>query len=159
MPRLELLSEVQRRTLLNFPCIEHEDAPCTPLTKPLAQATLALVTTAGLHVRGDAPFLHVPQGDTSYRVIPLGTDPHDIVQSDTSIGFDRTAIYRDLNVSFPLDRLRELAARKVIGDLGKSCYSFNGALRDPRRIRDETGPEVGRLLKADGVDAVLITPT
>jgi hypothetical protein len=34
-----------------------------------------------------------------------------------------------------------------------------GALRDAPRVEGETGPEVGRRLVAEGVDAALVTPT
>jgi hypothetical protein len=34
-----------------------------------------------------------------------------------------------------------------------------GAQRELRRIQEETGPEVGRRLRDEGVDAALITPT
>jgi hypothetical protein len=34
-----------------------------------------------------------------------------------------------------------------------------GALRDVRRIQEETGPEVGRRLREEGVQLALITPT
>jgi D-proline reductase (dithiol) PrdB len=44
-------------------------------------------------------------------VIPSDTSTIDIVQSHTSLGFDRSAIMRDLNISFPIDRLHELVAQ------------------------------------------------
>jgi D-proline reductase (dithiol) PrdB len=124
--------------------------------KPLAACRLAIVTTAGLHARGDRPFT---PGDQTYRVVPSDTPTRDIVQSHTSIGFDRVAIMRDVNVSFPIDRLRELVARGELGGLGPSHYSFMGAQREVARIESETGPEVARRLVADGVDLALITPT
>jgi hypothetical protein len=34
-----------------------------------------------------------------------------------------------------------------------------GAQREVARIEQETGPEVGRRLREEGVDVVLITPT
>ena len=156
MPRLELLAEVNRRTLQFFPCLEHDDTPWTPMGKPLAQSKLALVTSAGIHLRGDQPF---SRGETSYRVIPSDTRAADIIQSHFSIGFDRTAIYRDLNVTFPMDRLNELVERGVVGSLSQNYYSFMGALRDPSRMIEETGPEVAQKLKDEGVDVVLLTPT
>lgn len=160
MPRLEKLSEVQRQVLLNFPCLEHDSAPSTPLRKPLEQSKLALVTTAGLHLRKDKPFIGDHKvGDASYRVIPSTAKGGDIVQSHVSIGFDHTGLYRDINVTFPVDRLRELAQRGIIGSLARNYYSFMGALRDPRRLIEETGPEVARRLKDERVDVVLITPT
>ena len=35
----------------------------------------------------------------------------------------------------------------------------SGAQRDLARIQGETGPDVGRRLRSEGVDAALITPT
>ncbi len=156
MPRLEDLTEVARQGHLNFPVFDHDDSPFVPLTKPLSEAKIALVTTAGLQVRGDKPFSN---NDQSFRVIPANTPARDIVQSHTSIGFDRTAFMRDVNISFPIDRLRELVERGVVGSLSENFYSFMGALRNPKQIEEETGPEVARLLMAEGVDAVFLTPT
>ena len=159
MPLLERLSEVERATLLNFPALEHDDAPSAHLRKPLSEATLAIVTTAGLHLRSDPPFRHVAPPDHTYRVIPSDANSADVLQSHTSIGFDRTAIYRDLNVTLPLDRVRELVAAGEVGALAPRVYSFLGAQRDPRRTIEESAPEVARRLIDDGADAVLLTPT
>ena len=160
MPRLETLSEVQRRTLEFFPCLEHDDTPWAALDKPLSQCRVALVTSAGLHLRDDQPFNRdTPGGESTYRVIPSDCNPVDVVQSHFSIGFDHTGIYRDLNVTFPVDRLRELNERGEIGSLAANFYSFMGALRDASTVIKETGPEVARLMKAEGVDVVLLTPT
>jgi D-proline reductase (dithiol) PrdB len=156
MPRIEDLTGVQRQGVLSFPCFDHDDSPFTLLTKPLNQVRLALVTTAGLHLRGDAPF---GSGDQSYRVIPSATPTRDILQTHTSIGFDRTPFYRDINVTFPVDRLAELVERGVIAGVTQRFYSFMGAQTNPRTIAEETGPEVARLLLAEGADAALLTPT
>ncbi len=156
MPRLEDLTEVARQGHLNFPAFEHDDAPFAPLKKPLSESKVALVTTAGLHVRGVAPFTN---NDQSYRVIPSDTPARDILQSHTSIGFDRTAFMRDINISFPVDRLNELVAQGVVGSLSTNFYSFMGAIRNPSKIVEETGPEVAKLLINDGVDVVFLTPT
>ena len=148
MPRLEALSEINRQTLLSFPCLDPDTTPWTPLRKPLSQATLALVTSAGLHLRGDKPFIGDPKGgDSSYRVIPSSAEAADILQSHVSIGFDHTAIYRDMNVTLPLDRAKELVAKGLIGALAPNYYSFMGAIRDPRRLLEDTGPEVATRLK------------
>ncbi len=160
MPKLERLSEDVRDRMLNFPCIEHDDTPWTPMFKPLSESNVALVTTAGFHVRGDKPF-GVPEGrgDTSYRVIPRDTSPGQIVQSHWSLSFDRTQTYRDINITFPMDRLEELVVRGKIGSLSDNYYSYMGALRDVTGLIEKTGPEVAKRLKDDGVDVVLLTPT
>lgn len=156
MPRIEDLTEVQRQAVLNFPCFEYDDAPFVRPRQPLHSSKLALVTTAGLHLRGDKPFT---TGDQTYRVIPSGTAAKDIIQSHNSIGFDRTATYRDLNIVFPMDRLKELAERGVIGSVTTNFYAFMGAQTNPKRILEETGPEVAQLLLNEAADAVLLTPT
>lgn len=160
MPRLEILSEVQRQMLQFFPCMESDDVPWAPLGKPLAESTVAIVTTAGLHLRDDKPFNrdHLG-GESTYRILPSDADNADIVQSHFSIGFDRTAIYRDINVTYPIDRMRELAANGTVGALASSNYSFMGALRDCTVVAEQTGPEVAQRLKDEGVDLVFLTPT
>jgi len=156
MPRLDRLPQSNRNTLLTFPSQVNDGAPFVARGKPLAACRLAIVTTAGVHRRGDRPF---GPGEQGYRVIPADAPTAEIIQSHTSLGFDRSPIMRDLNISFPIDRLRELVALGTLGGFGPSHYSFMGALRDAARIEGETGPEVGRRLRDEGVDAALITPT
>ena len=158
MPKLAALGEIQRKSMLMWPCVEHDDAPWTPMAKPLSESRLALVTTAGLHVRDDIPF-GASGGDTSFRVIPRSAGAAGIIQSHFSIGFDHTGIYRDINVTFPIDRLQELVEQGKIGSLSDNYYSFMGALRDVTGIIEESGPEVARRLKNEGVEVVLLTPT
>ena len=53
--------------------------PFTPMTKPLAECSIALVSTAGIARNDDVPFDQERErrdpwwGDPSFRVIPLGT--------------------------------------------------------------------------------------
>jgi D-proline reductase (dithiol) PrdB len=156
MPRLDRLPEINRKNLLMLPVAVNDTTPFTPLAKPLSAARLAIVTTAGLHRRSDRPF---GPGDQSYRVIPSGTPTAEIIQSHTSLGFDRVPIMRDVNITFPIDRIRELVARGELGGLAPNCYSFMGAQRDVVRFESETGPEVGRRLRDEGVDLAVLTPT
>ena len=156
MPRLDRLPELSRKNLLMLPVQVNDTAPFTRPSRPLPTCRLAIVTTAGLHLRGDRP---CGPAEQTFRVLPASTPAADIVQSHTSLGFDRVAILRDLNISYPVDRLRELIERGELGSVGSSHYSFMGAQRDLKRIEEETGPEVGRRLREAGVDVALITPT
>jgi D-proline reductase (dithiol) PrdB len=156
MPRLDRLPQISRNNLLTFPAQINDGAPFVRPARALGACRLAIVTTAGLHLRADRPFT---PGDQSYRVIPSDAPTVDIVQSHTSIGFDRVPTMRDVNISFPIDRLRELCARGELGGLATSFYSFMGAQREVARIEAETGPEVARRLAAEGVDLALVTPT
>jgi len=156
VPRLDQLPEASRNSMLTHPAPVNDTAPYTPLTKPLAECDIAIVTTAGLHLRDDRPFAG---GDQTYRVVPSSSRQGDVVQSHASIGFDRTWTQKDWNIVFPLDRLRELVARGELGGLGPNCYSFMGAQRDWTRFENESGPEVAKRLVEEGVDVVLLTPT
>jgi D-proline reductase (dithiol) PrdB len=156
MPRLDRLPPLNRSNLLMLPVQLNEGAPYTRPARPVAACRLAIVTTAGLHRRADRPF---GPGEQTCRVIPAATPAADIIQSHTSLGYDRVPIMRDLNISFPIDRLDELVARGELGGLGPNHYSFMGAQREVVRIERETGPEVGRRLREEGVDLALITPT
>jgi D-proline reductase (dithiol) PrdB len=160
VPRLATLSEINRKSMLSFPCIEPDGTPWSPLQKPLSEAKLALVTSAGIHLRDDKPFIGDPKGgDSSYRVIPSTAKAADILQSHVSIGFDHTAIMRDINVTLPIDRVREMADEGAVGSLARNYYSFMGAIRNPTPLIETTGPEVAQRLKDEGVDLVFITPT
>jgi D-proline reductase (dithiol) PrdB len=120
---------------------------------PLSERRVAIVTTAGIHVRDDRPFA---AGATDYRVIPGDTPPGDLVMSHMSVNFDRTGFQEDLNVAFPLQRLRELADGAVIGEVADFHYSFMGAA--PIRALEPKARELAALLKKDRVDAVVLTP-
>ena len=122
--------------------------------KPLAESTVAIVSTAGLHRRGDPPFR---PGAVDYRILPGDVDFADCVLSHISTNFDRSAFQQDPNISFPLDRLREMAADGEIGGVSKWHYSFMGAQPNHEALAD-SGEEVGRLLAADGVDVALLVP-
>ena len=162
MPKLETLREIQRTQMLMWPCIERKNSPWTAMKKPLSECKVALVTTAGIHLRDDNPFRtdpNMPGGDTSFRVIPRSSSPLDIVQSHTSIAFDRTGINRDINVTFPMDRLEEMCEQGKIGSLSANYYSFMGALSDVSSLIDKSGPEVATKLLNDEVDVVLLVPT
>ena len=114
---------------------------------------MAIVSSAGLVVRGEDPF----RGrDADYRVIPSTTRPEELLISHISINFDRTGFQEDWNVVFPLDRLRELAAEGAIGSAAQTHYSFMGAT-DPVQM-EPYARELADQLKGDQVDAVILPP-
>lgn len=156
MPRLDKLSETSRNTLLTMPVELHATSPFVRPGRPLSECRVAIVTSAGLHLRDDRPFV---SADPTYRAIPSSASAADVLQSHTSIGFDRTAMLEDINVIFPIDRLREMHAAGRIGELATTFYSFMGAQRDITNIKTQTAPEVAELLVRDRVDVVLLTPT
>jgi D-proline reductase (dithiol) PrdB len=152
MARLDGLPEDERKHLLSLPCPSFESAPWVS-GQPLAKRRLALLTTAGLHRRIDRPF---GVGAADYRIIPAATATEELVMSHISTNFDRTGFQQDLNVVFPLDRLRELVDQGVLGSLADFHYSFMGAT-DPVRM-EAAARGLAKIMLKDGVDAVLLVP-
>ena len=136
-----------------------DPVPCSKLRKPLAECRFALVTTGGLHAPGQEDFDHAnKKGDDSFREIPGSIETSSLIESHRSRSFDHTGIQQDANLAFPLDRFRELEDQGVIGGLNKRHFSFMGSIITPRRLIDETAPEVARMLRDDEVDAAFLTP-
>ena len=135
------------------------DNPVATLAVGLDQARVALVTTGGLLPRGASAFDRtVNGGDVSFREIGVDSDVRELIEDHKSDAFDHAGVAADRNLVFPLDRFRELRDEKRIGSLNDRHLSFMGSIIDPRRLIDETAPAAARVLKADGVDAVFLTP-
>ena len=153
MVRLDQLSEAERKYHEELSCPTFEARPWVE-GPPLSQRRVAIVSTAGLHKRGERPFTLEP-GDY-YRVIPGHLKANDLVMTHVSANFDRSGFQQDWNVVFPVDRLRELAEEGVIGSVADLHYSFMGA-HDPVSM-EQQARNVAGLLKKDKVDAVLFLP-
>lgn len=138
--------------LAGLQCPEFETTPFQAAPK-LKDARIAIVSTAGLGIRSDAVF---EGGAAEYRVIPGDTAAGDLVMSHVSLNFDRTGFQQDLNVIFPIDRLKEMAAAGEINSVAQFHYSFMGAT-DPERMEDAAREMAGHL-KADNVNVVLLVP-
>ncbi len=121
---------------------------------PLSNRRVAIVTSAGLHRIGDPAFATV---DLSYRVIPGTTRADALTMTHSSVHFDRTGFREDVNVVFPIDRLRELASEGVIGSVADYHYSLMGAGWPPHAI-EPTMRDLAARLREDRVDAVCLAP-
>lgn len=123
MARLEQLPEPMRSHIANLSCPTFSTQPWT-VGSDLQARRVAIISTAGLHRRGDRPFDGMT-GD--YRIIPGNIAAGDLVMTHLSTNFDRTGFQQDWNLVFPLDRLKELAAEGIIGSVAEFHYSFMGA--------------------------------
>ena len=120
---------------------------------PLAEATVAIVTTASLHHADQDDF---SPGDTGFRVLD-GTR-RDLMTGHWSPNFDTIGFAADMNVVFPLDRLDELAAAGIVGAVAGEHLSYAGNQFDLSAVRLDSGPAGAELLRRHGVDVVLLTP-
>jgi D-proline reductase (dithiol) PrdB len=138
---------------------ETGEIPWSPARIPLPEARIALVTSAGVHLKGDRPFdMTNPEGDASFRIIPGDAALRDL--TITHDYYDHRPADRDLNCVFPLERLRELAAARRIAGVAPRHIGTMGHIvgTEGRRLVAETAPAIARLLAEDGVDYVLAAP-
>ena len=123
MVRLSALAQAERDHLVNLPCLLFDTQPWAE-GPPISEQRVAVISTAGLQKRDDRPF---SRGDAGYHVFHQDTPPHKIVMSQISVNFDRSGFHKDLNVVFPVERLKEMAADGEIGSVADFGYSFMGA--------------------------------
>jgi D-proline reductase (dithiol) PrdB len=140
-------SHILDQDLLTFDTNPWVDGP------PLSQRRVAVVTTAGLHCRGDRPFGPM---NSEYRIIPKDTPASELMMSHVSTNYDRTGFQQDINVVLPLERLRTLVDDGTIGSLADYHYSFMGAT-PPDRL-EAAARDLAGVMKGDNVDAVLLVP-
>lgn len=149
----------ERTLIATYPWRRVDPVPFTPLTAPLRDCRVALVTTAGLVPAGQEPFnLARRGGDPTFRVVPGDADLASLSLHHRSDAFEREAVIADPNVAFPLDRLRELAASAELGAVAPRHLSFMGSITAPGRLQKEEAPAAADLLVADHVDVALLAP-
>jgi D-proline reductase (dithiol) PrdB len=142
--------------------------PWTPLPRPIEQCRLALITSGGLSRSEDEPFgpgvtpkeqaksyTKFYERHPTFRVIPRDYPRERIRVSHAS--YDYSAVLMDVNVLFPLDRAEELEREGRIGELASENYSYMG-MTQPERVDTELVPGLVDALRAQAVDAVLLTP-
>lgn len=159
MAELSELSLALRAFLRAYRWRRNDPVPRAILRKPLAQAKIAIVSTAGFVAPEQEPFNDAKRGgDTSLRVIGDDVDVAQLVDAHRSESFDHTGMREDPNLAFPLDRLHELARDGVIGSVSARHLSYMGSITAPGRLIRETAPRGAEMLVEDGADAALLVP-
>lgn len=138
----------------------YTEVPFTPLNKPLAHMTVALLTTAspfdptkgeqgiGAPYNAEAKFYKVYSGDV--------TLDHDVRISHVAVDRKHTTM-EDSNTWFPLPAMRAAA---TAGRIGRLAPRFHGipTNRSQRHTLEMDCPEVLRRCREDGVEAVVMVP-
>lgn len=135
------------------------EIPWTPLSKPLSQSKVALVTTGGVHLKTDQPFdMTDKRGDPSYRRLPSGVQPEAL--TITHIYYDHRDADQDINLVLPLDILRRCQAEGLLGQSADFFYGLMGHIEAPHvdTLIKQTAPEIARQLRQEEVDVVLLVP-
>jgi D-proline reductase (dithiol) PrdB len=139
--------------------IESSDSPWTQFDKDISKCRLALVTTGGVHLKSQKPFdMKDASGDPTFREIPAETRPSEL--TITHNYYDHSDADKDVNIVFPIERVKELKQSNEIGDVNYRHFSFMGHIMHHhiKTLVNETGPRVAEALKLDKVDIVILTP-
>ena len=152
MARPEDIPQPTRDAALNVPCPAFETTPFVSGPK-LSQRRIAIISSAALIRRGDKPF---PVGSGEARFVAADTPPGDLLISHVSINFDRAGWQRDINVVFPIDRLRDLAALGEIGGVAETHYTVMGST-DPAAMQQAVSQIEGQL-RQERIDSILLSP-
>ena len=150
----------QKYQSLGFPAYQwtvNESAPLTPLTKPLDQCCVSMLTTCGASTLDTPPFDPDARNDLRLDAIAFDTPDERFQVHDNY--YDHTDVRRDINCQFPIARLRELAQERRIGSVAARLWSgFMGRIYIRRAVTEEAAPSFARALQADGVDLLVVVP-
>lgn len=152
MARMEDIPQGTREHIAGLECPSYPDTPWVAAA-PLSRRTVAILTSAALHPRGTPNFA---PGSTEVRELPAGLAAADVLMSHVSINYDRSGFSRDINVAYPIDRLRELAADGVIGRVAPVHFSVMGST-DPAAM-GATVETIAARCRQEGIDAILLCP-
>ncbi|MFN0118898.1 MAG: glycine/sarcosine/betaine reductase selenoprotein B family protein [Blastocatellia bacterium] len=131
--------------------------PFTPFDKPLAKATIALVTAGGVHKKDQQPFNIADElGDLTFRVIAGETASSDLMV--THHHYDHSDADQDINVVFPLDLLRDLQTEGFIGEVAREHVGYMGYTMQLKQMYEDTAPAIAAEIdKKSRADAVVLT--
>jgi len=126
---------------------------------PLRQAVVGLVTTGGVHLTTQLPFdMTDSDGDPSFRELPVDIPPESLCI--THDYYDHRDAEADLNLVYPVQRLKEMQQAGALGSLHPLAYSLMGHIDGAhlRVLQEVTAVEIAKRLARAGVDYVLLVP-
>jgi D-proline reductase (dithiol) PrdB len=136
----------------------------SPFVKRLREAKIALLTSAGIFVRGEQqPFDvererdHPEWGDPTWRAIPAGAGPADL--GVTHLHLNTADIQADPEIALPARLLEHLAGEGVIGAAAQRHFAVMGY--QDRRLhdwREKTAPAIVAALRDEEVDGLILAP-
>jgi len=135
-----------------------------PFTPRLADASIALVSSAGLSLAGkQAPFdldrerREPTWGDPTFRILPHGMGDRELMMSHLHV--NDADVLADRNVALPIDRLDDLVVDGRVGRAAPSHVSVMGYQEHGLAAwREVTAPAMVDLFKAERTDGVVFAP-
>ncbi len=138
---------------------QNDAVPFTPLSKPLAQSRVGLLSTSEIAIRFDPATEQNPIVEQGFRAVyELPADVPTAKLYSRTASFDRYATHlEDVNAFFPVDCLREAVARGRIGSIPPRLYgAYNNYSQ--RKVLEEEAPKALALARSDEIDAAILVP-
>jgi D-proline reductase (dithiol) PrdB len=133
----------------------------TPFEPRLADATIALLTSAGLYIDGEQPPFDLDReraeptwGDPTHRVIPREHSPLAMAH----LHVNNADVLADNEIALPLRTLDTLVADGVVGASSASHYSVMGFQGNLDTWRAETAPAIVEHCRAEHTDGIVLAP-
>ena len=142
-----------------FDAVRSDSIPWTPFTKDLSRCKVALVTTAGVHLKSQTPFdMDDEEGDCTFREIPSDVSTGELMI--THKYYDHLDADKDINIVFPIERLRGMVDIKEIGSISQRHFGVMGHILGDKvkSLIHIYAPLIAAKLKEDGADIALMTP-
>ena len=142
----------------------HSDGPFTPLTKPLAQSRLVLISSAGMEIIPEGgpapvPFKGINVGPKdAVEVFDIPSDlPKERLIYVTGAHNRAESPMTDIDAFFPITHVRALQREGAIGGLTRDFLRIRPAYSQ-RKTRELDAPEVLRRCRALGAEVALLVP-
>jgi D-proline reductase (dithiol) PrdB len=135
------------------------------LGKPLADANVALLSSAGIYLEEHQEPFDVERerreptwGDPSLRVIPPDASPEDI--GVAHLHYNTDLVLADPDVALPLRSLGAMEADGLIGSSAREHYSVMGYQEHGARVwAEQTGPEIAARCRDAEIDVLVLAPS
>jgi hypothetical protein len=156
---LRIVERIRNEIDPDFDFVSPGPPPWCPAPASLREAPVALVTTAGLHLKGEPPFraLEDPLGDTTFRLIPDRTPSSRLDLAAPYV--DQRLIPQDTEVALPTAALETLHRRGLSGPAARRHASFCGGIVRPLPGLEESAERLAELFREDGARAVILLPS
>ena len=133
----------------------NESAPWTPISKPLKDSKVVLISSGGIYQKEHSPFNPI-KNDLTFREIPK-----EVMVADLKIShdfYDHTDAEKDINCVFPIDRMRELEKEGFLGELSEINFTFMGRIFRKTQLLEEMIPHLIKRLKEMNIDLAFLVP-
>lgn len=132
--------------------------------KPLEDATIGLLTSAGIYVVGEQEAFDVERerreplwGDPTLRTIRSNIAQDQVGATHLHIRTDD--ILQDVDIALPVNRLNEFVDEGWVGAAAPEHFSVMGYQEEGAEVwRTTTGPEIAARCHAADIDALILAP-